>query len=158
MSTYGLDPNALMDVICVHSANAAGSAGAAFKLPDGKRIDIGKYEYVTLLYLNCGGTSTGTSTLVPRESDSQAGPEFPLDGTNGAPDFSRSFPTATISGVNASRQVTIRTRGRRQFLNVVLTVSASGTARIGIYLLGFKKITSVLQSIETNLGLQGPIA
>jgi len=159
MNIAHADPDAALDVFCLHTDGTAIPNGVARTLPNGKRVDIGVYEFVVLLVTNVGGTASSPIIFVPRESDSQTGPEFPLDGTNGAPDFTMSIPTGVISSTNASRQRVIRTRGRRQFLNIVAsTVTAGGTARVVIYLLGIGKRANTGKLVNTDLGLVGPLA
>lgn len=145
------DPDAITDIICVHTG-APVNGIAAFDLNNGSKIDIGKYQHVVLLAVNGGGTTAGTITITPKDADSQTGPEFPLDGTGGVPDFRRTFSSQADLG---SRQVVIRTAGRRRFLNVELALAATGTVRVAIYLIGYGKREAKAQPIDTNLAALG---
>lgn len=153
------DPDAALDIICVHTQPQGLATGAVYKLPDGSRIDIGLYDYVVVLVANAGGSATGALTVTPRESDSQTGPEFALDGTNGAPDFSMSFLTA-VSGAttNASHHRSMNTRERRQFLNLsVSTVLGVGTWRPVIYMIGCGKRSNTGNLVNTDIAQRGPV-
>lgn len=145
---FSRDPQSLSDVFCVHSG--AGLTGiAAFDLNDGLRIDIGHYEHVLVLVANGGGTTTGVTTITPKVSDTQSGPEFNLDGTGGLPDARMTFTTA--NGDISSRQRVLRVRGLRRFLNITVSLAATGTIRPAIYVIGYGPRVSSGVNIETNL-------
>jgi hypothetical protein len=147
-----LDPNAVSDIYCIH--NGAPLSGiAAFDINDGSRIDIGKYDHVVLLVGMSTGTTAGAITITPKDSSSQNGPEFPLDGTGGRPDYRRSFTGGSDTG---SRQVVMRVANMRRYLNLTVSLAATGNARCCIYLLGFGKAATALpQPIDTNLAAIG---
>ena len=145
------DPDSISDIICLHTG-APLNGIAAFDLNNGSKIDIGKYSHVVLLAVNGGGTTAATVTITPKDTDSQTGPEFPLDGTGGVPDLRRTFSSQADLG---SRQVVIRTAGRRRFLNVEIALSATGTVRVALYLICYGKRQSNAQPIDTNLAALG---
>lgn len=147
-----VDPGAVSEVFCL-TAGQQFVGAASFQLANGSRIDIGNYEHALMIYGNGGGTTAGTITFTPRESDSQTGPEFPLDGTNGAPDFRVTVPSAAVTGAGLR---VLRVRARRRFLNVQVTLAATGNARLSVYLIGYgKRALDPSKPIETVLAQLG---
>lgn len=143
--SYQKNPSAVCQVIWNSSQPTVQAAPA--KLIDANRLDIGDYEYLLLVVSNMGGT--GGSIVVPYTSETRTGPEFPLDGTNGAPNYSTSFANSADSG---TKSVVIHVRSLRyRYFNVAVTPSG-GTFRPCVTLFGFgHRTTSVNRNIPANL-------
>lgn len=143
--SYAKNPGQACQVIWNSSQPTVLSAPA--KLADADRIDIGDYEFLLLVVSNMGGT--GGSSVVPATSETRTGPEFPLNGTNGAPNFSTSFANSSDSG---TKSIVIPVRQLRyRYFNVTVTPSG-GTFRPCLTLLGFGlRTTSVSRPIPSNL-------
>lgn len=131
------DPNAVCELLWCSTSATAITSLTSVKLPDGSRLDVGDYEYLLLTVVNAGGT--GGATITPRVSASQNGPEFNLDGTNGAPDFRIIFPNAADTGAR-SEIIPVAELGRiGKFLNLSLNagVPGAGTFRGMLLIHGF---------------------
>lgn len=126
-----IDLSACCEVTSVFAKKFA--TGVAQDLNDADKIDIGRYEYVWILF-SCSDVGTAiTLTMTPKEADTRTGPEFPLDGTNGAPNFVRTAST----GVLGTGWAYFPTSGRRRFLQIAIaTTGGSGNAAASCTVIG----------------------
>lgn len=140
---YALDPASFLEAHSVQLSSAAVNTGT-FDLDAAEWIDIAQYEHVVLACANSGGT--GTILITPRESDSQGGTEYALDGTGGLPDNTVSFAGSDFT----VKHSIIRTRGRRRYLNVQVVIGTAA-ARPMVTLYGIRKYAGTGQNLTTAL-------
>lgn len=129
---YAKDPGQAADLVWCSANVTPIASGLSAKLIDANRLDVGDYEHLVLSVINAGGT--GGASIVPLISETKASADFPLDGTNGAPNYSHTFVNAADTG---AKVVLIPVAALRyRYFNVRVTATA-GTFRAMILLHGF---------------------
>lgn len=135
MNNY-LDPSACVEVVSVVTEKMAAAGAYSKTLSNANKIDLGRYEYVMVL-ASCGDVGVGaTVTFTLFESDTRTSTDFPLDGTNGAPNYTMSVTTGGFGTGWAS----FPTAGRRRYLKIsVATSGGSGNGAGSVLVLGFMR-------------------
>ncbi len=134
MNLLTVDPSTSLEVTSVCAKKFA--TGVTQDLNDADKVDIGRYEYV-MVFASCSDVGTGqTITITPKEGDGRATAEFPLNGSNGAPDFRIVFTGASLGTAWAFFAVA----GRRRFLQIeVATTGGSLNSSVAVNVLGFMR-------------------
>ena len=134
MNLITVDPSNFLEVTSVVCEKVA--TGYNKSLTNANKIDIGRYEYVMVL-ASCGDVGIGnTITFTLGEGDTRTSAVFPLDGTNGAPNYTMTVTSGTFGTGWAAFPVS----GRRKFLQIAVASSGgSGNGAACVTVLGFMR-------------------
>jgi hypothetical protein len=148
MNIATIDPSNCVEVTSVCAKKFAN--GLTQDLNDADKIDIGRYEHVMVL-ASCSDVGTAiTVTVTPKEADGRATAEFPLDGTNGAPNYVMTF----TSGALGTAWAAFPTSGRRRYLQIQCTTAGgTGTASLSVTVLGFMRTSEAVLRPFTRTGV-----